>query len=875
MAQLSLVLCDLMLNPIAQEWAIEEILSATIQMEELDQFSPHSVTVSGSFRRNLNLLNGMTAVQIIDADVGTIAYGLIVDPENQITAEDQHTITLNLPNITELLRYSTTGQGWVAGYVSSTPLAGAGGPTDGLTLAQIVERLGAMRAGWFARCVDYGHDAQYVLRFEDATLLGALLDAAEKTGGHARQVHLEDQRPTMGIELGVFGAAPAMEIITPEGGDAQQILTDNPNARLAETITIHPADYSKLVNVMTPLGAGSGINQVRFRRLFKILYDITYDHCRYKNGMDPTNVAALMAQYFPEYDPAYEIPGAPGGDQRWHPTRPFKGNSWADEFAIRLDTGADGYEYCIRDVQSLHDWNQRLSPPPNPGQGEFRAPFTDASISYVDSNINNQELSERALYVAAKAQLQWYSQPQRSVSVTTVGTRRPPRAGDKVLVNYGRTGLDALGSFPEIDERNEYYVVGVVREYGDVVRDTWTLTSNGRHPPDATSSARDTTRGMIEAIRIVPTTSVAIYPFESGRVKIDATHPHTIYWEIPASAFRIQQAKFHLTTYPVRHDIQESTTDDGAHRHDVTIPALKVNVFPMINHVHEAPIPNHTHGGVHQAYSTTGETNIGHGQGRSVDAYGGGDVANSGRANQAQLDNQLLNHQHTIGFISGGDPDSLNPKGIFFYSGSANPSSGGAQIQSQGRGGTINTNYWNASINSDHGHGSSVKAGGGGIVNDLPYTTRNLGSGATPVAWDTIPYWSPYNATDYTDTNFYFQGVTTPETVSTIMGGQGTGEESDHHHAFVTGIFEEPFTPNVNITLNNGKGLTHLWSFPGWVLGSTEFTQYVEDSVGVTITFELRGVGDDSNNKDGLCEVSLSGFAVVELLGVGSQVLQG
>src|SRR5215471_199940 len=174
MAQLSLVLCDLMLNPIAQEWAIEEILSATIQMEELDQFSPHTITVSGSFRRNLNLLNGMAAVQIIDADVGTIAYGLILDPEDQITDADEHTITMTLPNITELLRFSTTGQGWVAGYISvNPPTPGDQGATEGLTLKQIVDRLGGMHYGWTATCVDYG-DFSYILRFEDSTILGAL-----------------------------------------------------------------------------------------------------------------------------------------------------------------------------------------------------------------------------------------------------------------------------------------------------------------------------------------------------------------------------------------------------------------------------------------------------------------------------------------------------------------------------------------------------------------------------------------------------------------------------------------------------------------------------------------------------------------------------
>src|SRR5262249_18291817 len=156
------------LTPLPAQWAVEQVLSATIMMEELDRFSPHSITVSGSFRQNLALVSqqlGICAVQIIDSDVGTIAYGILDDPEDQITAEDQHTITLTLPNITEDLRYATTGQGFVAGYLpppgSVPPPHGVTSPA-GLSLDQIVQRIGQQRWGWQAHCVAPFGQSAYV-----------------------------------------------------------------------------------------------------------------------------------------------------------------------------------------------------------------------------------------------------------------------------------------------------------------------------------------------------------------------------------------------------------------------------------------------------------------------------------------------------------------------------------------------------------------------------------------------------------------------------------------------------------------------------------------------------------------------------------------
>jgi len=889
MALLSLVLCDLDLNPLPQVWAMEEILSATIVMEELDQFSPHSITVSGSFRQNLGLLTGMAAVQIIDDELGTIAYGLIVDPEDQITASDEHTITLNLPNFTEILRFSTTGQGWVAGYatasVNQAPPPRNGQSVKSLTLSAIVARLGALRRGWSASC-DANGNFPYILRYEDATILGALLQAAEATGLHARQVHDAWGTPIRSIELGLFGQGPAVQIISPDGGDVQQILANNPEARVAQTITRHPADCSKVVTTMTPLGGGSGINQVRFRRLFRILFDPTYDHYATKNPVRPGDYNSGVQYYFPEADmanfPIHALwdtttdPTHPA----WRPARLNKTDSQQFEYAVRLDGGADGFEYTMSSNAALQYWEQRT-----PHNAEFRAPFTDSSFTYVDSDIYNQEMSERALYVAAKAQLGWYGLPQQSVTVTTVGQRRPVRAGEKVQIHYDRIGVDGLGYFTEVAEEGVYYVVSVVRQYGDQVIDTWTLTNNAKHPPDATSTANDASRGMVEALRVIPTTTVAIYPLDTGRVKIDSQHPLTKHWEIPKTAFRVQQCKILVSIFPVRHDLNQAHSD-GGHQHDVDIPALTVSgsiadtdetaatavyyTASQLGHAHAST----TYGNQGGQNITAGASQWGHNHGSSVPATGGGNVANSGKA--GNVDGQINSHQHTMTFGSGGDPGTGASTGILYYSGTSNPSYGGAFLQGAGKGGTINTAYYNQSTNTDHGHGSSTVAGGGGNVSGTnlnnPALNTNNYSGFKPGVDSQGTGWPLH-------TVFPATAIASTRAASTTTNA--AHQSGSHTHALDVGIFETNLQVAVRVDMQIGGAPGVILTAQSDALGqnltssmqsSVDITPYLDSAPGQMVTFNLWGV-PAAGNPDGLTEVELSGFGVIEMSGVGSQVL--
>jgi hypothetical protein len=142
--------------------------------------------------------------------------------------------------------------------------------------------------------------------------------------------------------------------------------------------------------------------------------------------------------------------------------------------------------------------------------------------------------------------------------------------------------------------------------------DTWTLTNNGKQPPDAASKGIDGTRKLIEAVRSVPTTVAAPYPIGNGIWDIDAIHPLTTYWEIPTQAFRVQSAKIRINLFPSRANV--SVTDAPPLAVTVPIPSLNVYQFALPLHAHTSPIPVHGHGFTDPAhghgFSTGGHSHV-------------------------------------------------------------------------------------------------------------------------------------------------------------------------------------------------------------------------------------------------------------------------
>jgi hypothetical protein len=888
MGLLSLTLCDLQLNPIPQEWAIEQVLAATVVMEELDQFSDHSITVSGSFRENLALLNGLTAVRIDDSDLGTIAYGLLIDPEDQITADDTHTITIQLPNITADLLYSTTGQGWVAGYaipggISPAPPPRTGQPQSNLTFAGIIDRLGKMRYGWSARVVDYGN-YPYALRYEDATILGALMQAAQATFGHVRLAHDASGQPIKQIELGLFGQGPAIEIITPDGGNAQDILTRNPDARLAQTVTRHPADWSKIVTTLTPLGGGTGAQQVRFRRLFRILYDPAYEHFA-------GNDSRKLSSYFPEWDVNYPIHALLDAQGVVRPARPMKGDSNQFEIAARFDGGADGYEYCMSDQAQLTAMNQKF-----PHCGEFRAPFTDSTFSYVDSDIYNQEMTERALYISAKAQLQWYSRPAQTITVTTVGNRRPPRAGEKVHFDINRIGLDQRGAYAEVAEQGDYTIVSVVRQYGDVVVDTWTVTSNGKHPPDPTSQDRNATRGMVEALRLIPTTQPAIYSIASGQVFIDASaaHMYVHAWELPSNITRVQQLHVSLQVWGWRRFFSQGANapsingvSDGSHQHYVPLGPFTIPAWQLPYHIHNAPVPNHAHGTNIEGDHNHGYINTTHNQGTGISVGGGGNIGDAS-APYDHYHSFVVQGEGNKVDVQGGVSKSTSWNNFVFIDPGAPYGLAAQNGQVQAKTSSIQ-NY--AQGNSNHSHGSSTTASGS--VTKDGYTDPNNGGQGHGMGnnggftWPTVAQAFPNNLTNGQDNSNQNQqtpwislSTTATQALTDANWPGASGQGGQHLHSYTDALWDAGHQPQVYLDFSpDGQAWYRMGGpfdagqqQPIDVLALLATTAAPDIKGGTIPLFRIFAV-QGSNNPLGLAIVSLSGYAIVELNGVGSQVL--
>jgi hypothetical protein len=639
------------------------------------------------------------------------------------------------------------------------------------------------------------------------------------------------------MELFQNSAAPTLQLISPDGGNANDIVNSNPYARLVDSITRNPADCTKLVNAMTPIGGGSGSSQVRFRRLFKVLLDPAYEHFG-------------QAAHFPEYDRNFPIPAlynAAAGI--WQPARLMKGDSAQWEVAARLDGGADGYEYHLVNLASLTTYNAKF-----PHEGEFRSQFSDSTFSYTTdaTDITSQEQTERALYVAAKAHLQWYGMPQQTVTVTTVGSGRPPRAGDQVTLGYRRIGMDEQGPFSEMDENGTYTIVAVQRAYdtSGVATDTWTLTNNGKQPPDAASRGIDGTRKLIEAVRSVPTTVAAPYQIASGIWDIDAIHPLTNYWEIPDQSFRVQQAKIRINLFPSRANVR--VTDAPPLAVTVPIPSLNVYQFALPLHSHTSPIPTHAHGGIHGTLGTSGTTDISHGQGTSVPASKSGTSDNAN--NVAGVDT----HGHYTP-VFGGLTNPNADQDLWFK--------GDSQVLAMKAGGNYRGPATGSqTLNSNHAHADTIGVGGGGTVNNLGTTNKGLGSGATPIGFDTSPYGT--NTAVLADNGGAVVGVTTQATTS--------GTTATHSHNLLPGIFETNLPMRVGLYIDSGDGnlvdrspeLGGPWT--ATMTASVDISQYlVATKAGQVVRFQVVAL-TDANNPTGLGRAEVSGVGVLEMSSASS-----
>jgi hypothetical protein len=111
MGTLSLTLCDANLNPLPGIGGpILTGIRGRVVMTELDQFSSHTLEIGADDRRALLAIAPFTIARLDEDGLGTVAYGIIHDPEQQIREEGSR-IILSLPNITDQLTQYSVGLG--------------------------------------------------------------------------------------------------------------------------------------------------------------------------------------------------------------------------------------------------------------------------------------------------------------------------------------------------------------------------------------------------------------------------------------------------------------------------------------------------------------------------------------------------------------------------------------------------------------------------------------------------------------------------------------------------------------------------------------------------------------------------------------------
>jgi hypothetical protein len=530
MVQLSCTFCDGAGKPLQVEWAAYGVLSAQLCIESVDEFPKHAVVLDGSDHLSLPAVEPLTTVRIAEEGGGVVAWGVILDPETQIVAAGPN-IVLNLFNITEQTRWQTTSLGWVA-------------KTD---LTTIVHRLGGLKNGWSANLIDYA-SASWSVRYERANMFGALLALAQNTYGHLRQAKDATGAPLRAFELGRFGTPSGWRLVNAEPGEDPTAINDSADTRTIESYG-HKREGSKLINIGTPLGGGTGDTQVDLRPLWKILYDPT-DPNYGKYGSAPGSV-------FPEYDanyPLLAIWDAAAGVAR--PARPAWRLTTADTIGFEIAATLDGrYEYMIMDTTSLLATKAKNSDPQE--TGEMWGDMTDATFSYVDPSDTGRITVARALYVASTAKLRRYSQVHHSYTVTAVGNGATARAGQTVRLQVRDVRLDEGGPFALEDVDRDLMVMKIVRTYQNgAASDEYTLSDLGRFAEDSNDGKRvaDGLRQM-EALRIVPTMQSNTGPLGPVYRDVDISHFARVPFIVPETILRFLRLQLGVEALPLRHTV--------------------------------------------------------------------------------------------------------------------------------------------------------------------------------------------------------------------------------------------------------------------------------------------------------------------------------
>jgi hypothetical protein len=585
---------------------ILSVLGGTIILSEVNQFEKSSVVLAASDARAVLSMQPYTLLEIVQQGLGTISYGYILNPRQQITENDDSTITLELEPLTVECTWELTGRGWNAQTFLST----------------VAERLAALVPGWQGvLSADPADDPIVNVSLDNPTVLGGYLDTAKQFAQFVRLGADGNGVPTRILEMGQFGAAPTVTLVSPDGGDPDA-LAANGTVALAATVDYQPGDVSQLVNLTVPFGGGGGDSLVTLERLWRIVNDPLYINYG-KWGDNPGSV-------FPEYDPAkYPISdpkNPPTGLTQWKFTD-LAGNDLGPLFTVTLGArDANGVvPVTVRDVHGVPRadvvatlWQGAYGTRAVTLDGHFDYPvydaasyplygrkmgqLNDAGLTYTDNNPANQEQTQRALYLEAVANFARFAHPHRTFTCTAPGTGRPTRAGDLIAVDYQRVSAGENGAVVEINVQENLRVMKVERAFGTASNgsevppvDTYTLSNLGRFDTDDASQQADTARTLI-SFQLRQDTAIAPFPIGPVTADVDAETPMEIPLIIPAELFRWHKCV-------LRVDFQ-NYRGTGVTAENVAGTPISFNV-PHGDHT-IAPQPGHAFGGGGIATSSDG-----------------------------------------------------------------------------------------------------------------------------------------------------------------------------------------------------------------------------------------------------------------------------
>lgn len=144
-------------------------LDADVVMSEVNQFSATAVTLPAASRRNIAAMLPYTLLEIVQVGVGTIGHGYVLDPRQQVTENDDGTITLELAPLTTEGTWYLTGRGYVRDAALSVIA------TD---LVSFIGTDGAVPSWSFVYRDAATGDPEIALGYENATITGAMIDLA-------------------------------------------------------------------------------------------------------------------------------------------------------------------------------------------------------------------------------------------------------------------------------------------------------------------------------------------------------------------------------------------------------------------------------------------------------------------------------------------------------------------------------------------------------------------------------------------------------------------------------------------------------------------------------------------------------------------------